>query len=77
MRNYSLFDNKTIVIERLSEPTTYDSTKMLVYLRFFDAEKFELSTAVEVFIPKDRTTVHELGVVAAKLFNTPVRMFLI
>jgi len=78
MKDYSLYDNKTIIIEKLNEPTTYDPSKILIYVRYLDANKFELSEPKEVFVLKEKTTIHEVGQEASKVFNLPVnRLFLI
>jgi len=74
MKDYSLYDNKAIVIERLSEPKTFDPSKTMIYLRYLDCEKFELSEPKEIFVLKEKTTIHQVGQEVSKAFNLPVKI---
>ena len=72
MKDYSLFDNKVIVVEKLDKPTTYDPSKILIYVRGLDNDRFELTAPKEIFIPKEKTTLHEVGIEACKVLDLPV-----
>lgn len=72
MKDYSLFDNKAIVIEKLDTPTTDDPSKIMIYLRYLDTEKFELLAPIQIFVQKEKTTLHGVGVEVAKVLNIPV-----
>lgn len=72
MKDYSLFDNKVIVIEELKEPIVDEPNKILIYVRYLDTEKLELSEPKEIFVSKEKTTLHEVGLEIAKTFEVPV-----
>ena len=74
MKDYSLYDNKAIVIEELKEPQVEEnSKKIMIYVRYLDAKNFHLEEPKEIFVTKEKTTLHEVGQVASKALNIPVK----
>jgi len=72
MKDYALYDKKTIVIERLEEPTKYDPYFILINVKFWDVTTMELSDIKEIFVHKDNAVLHDIGQEIGRIFDIPV-----
>jgi len=72
MKDYSLYDNKAIVIEQLKEPQPDETSKIMIYVRYLDAKNFHLEDPIEIFVTKEKTTLHEVGQEASKALKIPL-----
>mmetsp|Transcript_15613 Transcript_15613/g.13351 ORF Transcript_15613/g.13351 Transcript_15613/m.13351 type:complete len:304 (+) Transcript_15613:133-1044(+) len=53
MKDYTLYDRKAIIIEKLVEPAEYHPEFIMVHVKFWDAQEFELGDVKEVFFHRD------------------------
>jgi len=72
MKDYSLYDNKVIVVEQLKEKQTDEPSKIMIYVRYLDAKNFHLEEPKEVFVPKEKTTLHQVGQEVSNALNIPL-----
>jgi hypothetical protein len=74
MKEYALYDRKTIVIEKLEQSAKYDPYFVMINVKFWDVTTFELSDLKEIFVHKDRAVLNDIGTEIGAAFNIPVNV---
>ena len=70
MRDYQLYDKKSIALQRLDCEENTLTEDLLVVVKYWDLKAFELDDPKEIFLKK-AFTLQELGVVLSQIYNIP------
>ncbi|CAK62005.1 unnamed protein product (macronuclear) [Paramecium tetraurelia] len=69
LKNLRLFDNQTIVIEKLEKEDEIKENQLLGYVRFYNPKDFTLSFPPSEIFLNSTDTMHDTSVVISNLFN--------